>query len=542
MLPGWLRDGSEVVTDREGLGRVWRSTYERKRWTPRTDEEKAHRAYIQAEVGRAEKSKEVGEGGGKIGMKEMKGARMGSSKDGDPGKDLVTHRMLERGGTDFDGVILDIHNRIIEIESTPPQCKEDVSVPLHKRGGRHSVKNFRPVSLVLVILKEFQRIMYGRLNGSEPGKKLTGDFNFGSVKGRDRHMLLWLVNASCLWEMCTGGKGGRMILGAWDVDNAFPSMWQDGVDWMMWQAGVRGKMWRVLREMEKRLRGTVRINGHFLDMKVHEDGGNQGSVSAPHRWKYMMGGWFKHCVDKGLGVEVGGEKFPGGGYVDDATMLAYNAREMALMKKERDIFGGLWGFSWKIPKDQYMVRGNRKGMIKDVLEMAKLGMKVQDIVLVLGESLGWNPDRCPAQCKMVIGRMRSAIRVLEWAAWKGSVMGADMLESLFGVMVESIARSHLVHTRLLQSEFDELDALKAGVGKKFLGVSKDSSRWGVLSELGWASVSGGIIGAKLGFYGRLRLAEDGGLVQKWYKIMFRLIEADSRMEGLGGSWFSQGDY
>ena len=83
-------------------------------------------------------------------------------------------------------------------------------------------------------------------------EKLTGDFNFGSVKGRDRHMLLWLVNASCLWEMCTGGKGGRMILGAWDVDNAFPSMWQDGVDWMMWQAGVRGKMWRVLREMEKK--------------------------------------------------------------------------------------------------------------------------------------------------------------------------------------------------------------------------------------------------------------------------------------------------
>jgi len=230
--------------------------------------------------------------------KELKTARVGKSKDGAPGSDKITVRMRDEVGGDFDKFLLSLYNRMLEVEYPPPQFRETIEVPLYKRGSRHVAKSYRPVALVQTALKEFQSRLYQRVNSSEAGRKLTGPYNFGSVKGRDRHMLIWVVNEVCVEEMEEGGHGGHVLLAAWDADNAYPSLWQDGVDWLMWKAGIRGKFWRVLRNLERGLRGTIRINGHFIDTPVHEDGANQGAVSPPHRWKYLMAGWFDYCQKK----------------------------------------------------------------------------------------------------------------------------------------------------------------------------------------------------------------------------------------------------
>ena len=152
----------------------------------------------------------------------------------------------------MDTVILDFLNLMFTREDVPTQFKSDIVVPLLKRDSRFVPKNYRPISLVQTTLKGFQSILYARVHTSPSGVQLTGKYNFGSVKGRDRHMLMWMVNSAVLWEMYTEEHGVRVIFGAWDVEGAFPSIWQDGVDWLMWKAGVRGKLWRNLRNMEKK--------------------------------------------------------------------------------------------------------------------------------------------------------------------------------------------------------------------------------------------------------------------------------------------------
>ena len=56
-----------------------------------------------------------------------------------------------------------------------------------------------------------------------------------------------------------------IILFTRDVDNAFPTLFQDGVDWILWKTGVQGKLRQMTRLMEKNLHGVLRINGHFSD-------------------------------------------------------------------------------------------------------------------------------------------------------------------------------------------------------------------------------------------------------------------------------------
>ena len=409
-------------------------------------------------------------------------------------------------------------------EAIPDQFRKDIVVPLHKRDSRFVTRHYRPISLVQTGLKDYQTIMYARALNLPAGKTLTGEYNFGSVKGRDRHMLIWLVNSVCLWEMHKKSHEGRVVVGVMDVDGAFPSIWNDGVDWLMWQAGVRGKLWRILRDMEKGLQGQIRVNGHFIDMKKHEDGGNQGAVSPPHRWKFLMSAWLQHCLEKDIGVKVEDIPIPGGGYVDDASIITYTVPEMTTVKRERDIFGDVWGFSWKVSKDQYIVRGRRQGVSAEVNRMSLAGLSPQDSVTILGETLGWNPDRCSSQVDSTIQKMKGATRMLEWLVWRGSVMSPELLESLIDIMVGSIATSHLIHTRVLESEMDTLDAIKAGVGKQFLGLTRRASRWGVLAELGWSSMAGKVIEAKLGFYSRIRRSEEGGLLNKLYKKFYAEME------------------
>ena len=51
-------------------------------------------------------------------------------------------------------------------------------------------------------------------------------------------------------------------------------------------------------------------------------------------------------------------------------------------------------------------------------------------------------------------------------------------------MVVSVSTSHLIHTRTTEPEMDKLDAVEAGIGKRFLGVPKFASRWGGVCGVG----------------------------------------------------------
>ena len=85
------------------------------------------------------------------------------------------------------------------------------------------------------------------------------------------------------------------------------------------------------------------------------------------------------------------------------------------MYKQREIFGDLWGFTWEKSKYQLVVRGSRRGVAGIVVSMAEKGLKVKEHGLILGEWIGWDPDRCPRQVVEVVKNLKSASRTLEWS-------------------------------------------------------------------------------------------------------------------------------
>ncbi len=526
-IPGYMREQEKdkLEGNPRKVAKMWVKAYHRKEYKCKTEKGAKWRRKIRKDLVRFEKI--AGEKPGKVIFTHKQfGKAIGKmKKDGAPGEDLITARLLHEAGKVFQSMVAGWMKGWIENSELPVQFRTEVVVPLYKRGSRYICKSFRPVSLVQVALKAMQTVMYADVNKKDMIREdgLTGEYNFGSVKGRDRHMAIWLANMACAWEEEHKKEKGRVVMLAWDADNAFPSLFQDGVDWLMWKKGVRGAVWQTLRNMEKKLVGKVRVNGNFVEIPEHEDGASQGAVSPPHRWKYMMGQWFRRCVHRKAGVEIGGWLVPGVGFVDDVTMNAYTIEEVMRLVRDREVYGDKWGVTWKEVKDSYMVRGNKRGMKEMEQKLEKLGLKIKKEVELLGEWMGPDPNRCPKQVKETIEAMKKAAKALEWMVWKGSVVNAQIVEGLFETMVGSVAESHLLHTRITKEEWERIEGVKALVGKKFAQIHKRASRRGIIAELGWTTVKGRVWKAKLGLYARLRRGT--GLIQHTFRAGKELVDS-----------------
>jgi hypothetical protein len=193
------------------------------------------------------------------------------------------------------------------------------------------------------------------------------------------------------------------------------------------------------------------------------------------------------------------------------------------------VFGDKWGVTWKTPKDGYLVRGNGKGMKKLKQDLEKRGLDVKTELKLLGEWMGYNPSRCPKQVVETISAMRKAAQGMEWLMWKGSGADSALVEGLFGTMVVSIAKSHLIHTHTTEGEWAQIEGIKAGVGKKYLGITKRASRTGVLAELGWTTVRGWVWREQMGLYARIKTKV--GMMALAFAIGIKLVEG-GREDGL----------
>jgi hypothetical protein len=370
-------------------------------------------------------------------LKEMLEALSSMKQDGAPGIDLVTAQMLLMAGTSFHLVLLNFIHACWEMEAFPLQFFIDLVVPAFKRGDRYAPINYRPISLVVVAAKLFQKIIYRRINAwscTQPHGGLPGNFQFGGIKGLDRLFLVWVIEAITILEFHSPQNGGYVFVLASDVHGAYPAMYQDFVSWRLRSKGVTGKIWRLADLMEKNLQATLRINGHFSPIGQFEDGGNQGTISSPNRWAYLIAALYESCVLHRLGLVVGGVRIPAVGFVDDATFLARSIADLIAQFEHREMIAEKLKFKWKPSKDQLLVRGPSPP------KSCKIGdrtLVAEDSVCIVGEWISGTPASSPKQVASALKGMIAAKACISWLVWRDVSTDPRSAQRLFNSLVQS---------------------------------------------------------------------------------------------------------
>ena len=81
-----------------------------------------------------------------------------------PGLDSIRSKLIKLGKFELAEKLLLLFNKIIETGSIPKRWKETKVVPIYKNGDPKSPASYRPIALQSIVLKLFERCIYGQLN------------------------------------------------------------------------------------------------------------------------------------------------------------------------------------------------------------------------------------------------------------------------------------------------------------------------------------------------------------------------------------------
>ena len=164
----------------------------------------------------------------------------------------------------------------ISLQSIPADWKIHLITPIHKAGDRSLVSNYRPISLLCIISKVLERILYKRL--IEFLSSSISSRQFGFLKNRSTvHQLLTFLN-EVYGSSCSKSQLDVIYL---DFKKAFDSVSHNELLVKLWSSGVTGNLWLWCKAYLSNRSQCVTINSHSSSLLPVLSGVPQGSILGP---------------------------------------------------------------------------------------------------------------------------------------------------------------------------------------------------------------------------------------------------------------------
>ena len=170
------------------------------------------------------------------------------------GPDLVINEFFKYGVDFMIDYLHKLFNVILDTGYFPEQWTEGYIIPLHKKGDKDRVENYRPITLLSTMGKLFTRILNNRLCDwaekyhvyveAQAGfrQKMGTIDNVFVVNGLINHML---------------NENKRLFAAFVDFSKAFDYVVKDNLWFKSIQSGVRGEILNVVKSMYKSVKSRV---------------------------------------------------------------------------------------------------------------------------------------------------------------------------------------------------------------------------------------------------------------------------------------------
>ena len=193
-----------------------------------------------------------------------------------PGWDGITNEHLKYSGPNTVFACTVIFNSILETEHVPHQLKKGLIVPIPKGGKKDETKkeNNRPITLLPVIYKVFEKILLNRLDDWLSEKDIISDLQGAAQPGCSSSDVVLTLQETIAYHNELGNSVYVVML---DAAKAFDSVWTEGLFYKLFHLGIEGRLWRVLRECYDGFTCQVVVNGTKSGELLVERGVHQGA-------------------------------------------------------------------------------------------------------------------------------------------------------------------------------------------------------------------------------------------------------------------------
>ena len=152
--------------------------------------------------------------------------------------------------------------------------------PIFKKGDKQSTKNYRPISLLPICGKMFEKIIFNNLYPYLNSNNLITKNQSGFRPGDSTtNQLLFLVDE--IHQAFEDRNSLEVRAVFLDISKAFDKVWHDGLIFKLKQNGISGSLLKLFENYLHNRKQRVVLNGSFSDYSEIESGVPQGSVLGP---------------------------------------------------------------------------------------------------------------------------------------------------------------------------------------------------------------------------------------------------------------------
>ena len=201
------------------------------------------------------------------------------------GPDDVSPQILKRCASEICAPLTSVFSACLQENTWPSVWKEARVVPVHKRSSRSDPKNYRPISLLSVVGKVFERVVTDVVCRHLSDNYLLSDQQYGFRPGRSTSDLLMLLTRK--WQDALD-EGLDTIVVALDIAGAFDRVWHGGLLEKLRAKGIQGNLLQLLGNYLQGRTLHVVVNGQASDSLPVEASVPQGSVLGPVLWNIYV--------------------------------------------------------------------------------------------------------------------------------------------------------------------------------------------------------------------------------------------------------------
>ena len=183
----------------------------------------------------------------------------------DPNKahdhDEVSIRMLKICGNSICRPLSIIFKTCLRTGIFSLEWKKVNIVPIHKKGDKQTVINYRPVSLLPICGKIFERLLFNEMLNFFLENDLISQKQSGFRLGASCINQLLSINHEILSAFDIGLKVRGLFL---DISKAFGKVWHAGLIYRLRQNGICGDLINILNDFFTNRKQRVVLNGQCL--------------------------------------------------------------------------------------------------------------------------------------------------------------------------------------------------------------------------------------------------------------------------------------
>jgi len=267
------------------------------------------------------------------------------------GPDNISPYVLRKCASQLAAPLAQLFNTCIDQQLWPKQWKKARVVAVHKKNSRTCVNNYRPISLLSVVGKIYEKIICERLADHLDKHHLLSHKQFGFRKERSTGDLLLKMSSS--WNKSLDRREDSYVV-ALDIAGAFDRVWHAGLISKIKSLGIDGNLLKLISNYLEDRAFHVVVNGCTSNEYQIKASVPQGSVLGPLFWNIYFDD-ILHLIPEACA------------YADDCTLnfICHNDDHHTTIKYINETLKSIisWGKKWQVTlapdKTQLMVISRR---------------------------------------------------------------------------------------------------------------------------------------------------------------------------------------